>query len=113
MLTLLKTLRTLLAYVFCALLFIIPFLILAACSLFGSLWAFNSLYSIDIAICSLCHGTKLESISGRSYRLSHDRRYYYQMKVIDWLAYPFDGAEHCKRAYHWESKTIKTSTIRV
>ena len=28
------------------------------------------------------------------------------MLVIDWLAKPFDGTDHCKRAYKWESKVI-------
>ena len=106
MITALKTLRTLIGYILCGLLFIGPFIVLSAFALFGSAWAFNSLYSLDIAICSICHGTKLESISARSYRLRHDRRYYYQMIVIDCLAKPFDGTDHCKRAYKWESKVI-------
>ena len=106
MLTMLKTTRTLLAYVFCGLLFIAPFIILSLFALCGSSWAFNSLYSIDIAICSICHGTKLESISARSFRLRDDRRYYLQLLVIDFLAKPFDGTDHCKRAYKWESKVI-------
>ncbi|MCG9711098.1 hypothetical protein L1D46_20210 [Pseudoalteromonas sp. Isolate3] len=107
MLTLLKTLRTLLCYVLCGLLFIVPFIVLSLIALHGSTWAFNSLYSIDITICSICHGTKLESISARSYRLRSDKRYYYQMLIIDWLATPFDGKEHCRRAFKWESKAIK------
>lgn len=106
MISILKTLRTLTGYILCGLLFIGPFVILSAFALFGSRWAFNSLYSIDIAICSICHGTKLESISARSFRLSHDKRYHYQMRVIDMLAKPFDGANHCKRAHKWESKVI-------
>ena len=106
MTTALKTLRTLIGYILCGLLFIGPFMTLSAFALFGSVWAFNSLYSIDIAICSICHGTKLESISARSFRLSHDKRYYYQMRVIDMLAKPFDGDNHCKRAHKWERKVI-------
>ncbi|PLT26683.1 hypothetical protein [Pseudoalteromonas sp. MelDa3] len=106
MLTTLKTLRTLIGYILCGLLFIGPFVILSIVALFGSSWAFNSLYSIDIAICSISHGTRLESISARSFRLSHDKRYHYQMRVIDFLAKPFDGANHCKRAHKWERKVI-------
>lgn len=106
MLTVLKTMRTLVCYVLCGLVILIPFLILAAFALFGSRWAFNSLYSIDVAICSVCHGTMLESISARSYRLRKDKRYLYQMHFIDLLAKPFDGKEHCKRAYLWERKAI-------
>ncbi|BBW91802.1 hypothetical protein PS1M3_18890 [Pseudoalteromonas sp. PS1M3] len=106
MITILKTLRTLTGYILCGLLFVGPFVILSAFALFGSRWAFNSLYSIDIAICSICHGTKLESISARSYRLRNDKRYYYQMTIIDLLARPFDGHEHCRRAYKWENKVI-------
>lgn len=106
MITTLKTLRTLVGYILCGLLFIWPFIILSIFALFGSAWAFNSLYSIDVSICSICHGTKLESISARSYRLCKDKRYYYQMRVIDLLAKPFDGANHCKRARKWESKVI-------
>lgn len=106
MITTLKTLRTLIGYILCGLLFVWPFIILSLFALFGSVWAFNSLYSIDIAICSICHGTKLESISARSFRLSHDKRYHYQMLVIDLLARPFDGTDHCKRAHKWESKVI-------
>jgi len=102
----LKTLRTLVCYVLCGLVILIPFLLLSAFALFGSRWAFNSLYSIDVAICSICHGTRLESISARSYRLRNDRRYLYQMLFIDLLAQPFDGKEHCKRAYLWERKAI-------
>jgi len=108
MLTLLKTLRTLFCYVLCGLLFIVPFAALSLLALFGSRWAFNSLYAIDITICSMCHGTMLESISARSYRLRRDKRYYLQMLIVDVLAKPFDGSEHCKRAYQWESKNIKT-----
>lgn len=106
MITLLKTLRTLIGYILCGLLFVWPFVVLSAFALLGSRWAFNSLYSIDIAICSICHGTKLESISARSYRLRNDKRYYYQMRVIDMLAKPFDGDNHCKRAHKWERKVI-------
>ena len=106
MLTMLKAIRTLLGYVVCGLLFIAPLIILSLFAIFGSNWAFNSLYSIDITICSIFHGTKLESISARSFRLSHDRRYYYQMRVIDMLAKPFDGDNHCKRAHKWERKVI-------
>ena len=107
MVTALKTLRTLIAYTLCAMLFIAPFSVLSLIALAGSSWAFNSLYSIDIAICSICHGTRLESISARSFRLSHDKRYHYQMLIIDFLAQPFDGDNHCKRAHKWESKVIK------
>ncbi len=107
MLAALKTLRTLAAYALCALLFIAPFTVLSAIALTGNTWAFNSLHSMDIAICSMCHGTKLESISARSFRLSHDKRYRYQMLVIDFLARPFDGDNHCRRAHKWESKVIK------
>ncbi|WP_062564151.1 hypothetical protein [Pseudoalteromonas shioyasakiensis] len=102
-----KTLRTLTGYILCGLLFIGPFIILSASALFGSVWAFNSLYSIDITICSICHGSKLESISARSYRLRQDKRYNYQMLIIDFLAKPFDGDNHCYKAYKWESKVIK------
>ena len=103
----LKTLRTLVCYVLCGVVILTPFLLLSAFALFGSRWAFNSLYSIDVAICSICHGTRLESISARSYRLRNDKRYLYQMLFIDWLAKPFDGKEHCRRAFKWESKVIK------
>lgn len=103
----LKMLRTLVCYLLCGLLFLAPFLILTIFALFGSVWAFNSLYSLDIAICSMCHGTKLESISARSYRLRDDPRYYYQMLVIDVLAWPFDGHDHCQRALAWERETIR------
>ncbi len=106
--TILKTLRTLIGYVLCGLLFIAPFIVLSLIALCGSKWAFNSLHSIDITICSICHGTRLESISARSYRLRNDKRYYYQMRVIDWLAKPFDGKEHCRKAFKWESKVIKS-----
>ena len=106
MLTILKTIRTLASYFVCGLFFIIPFVILALCTLTGSMWAINSLYSIDVAICSICHGTKLESISGRSYRLRHKKRYWYQMVFIDFLAKPFDGERHCLRAREWEQKVI-------
>lgn len=106
MLTILKAIRTLLGYVVCGLFFITPFIILTVFTALGQKWAFNSLYSIDIAICSICHGTKLESISARSFRLSHDKRYHYQMRVIDFLAKPFDGTNHCKRAHKWERKVI-------
>lgn len=108
MFTMLKTLRTLLCYVLCGVVILIPFLLLAAFALFGSRWAFNSLYGIDVAICGICHNTKLESISARSYRLRHDPRYHTQMMIIDWLAKPFDGDNHCKRAHKWESKVITT-----
>ena len=108
MFNVLKTLRTLLCYLLCGLLFIVPFIVLSLIALLGSTWAFNSLYSIDITICSICHGTKLESISARSYRLRNDKRYYYQMRFIDLLAQPFDGKEHCRRAFKWESKVIKS-----
>tara|TARA_B100000700_G_scaffold4173_1_gene4784 strand:- start:2618 stop:2950 length:333 start_codon:yes stop_codon:yes gene_type:complete len=106
MLTILKTLRTLVCYLLSGLLFILPFAVLAAWALLGSKWAFNCLYSLDVLICSICHGTRLESISARSYRLRNDKRYLYQMHFIDLLAKPFDGEEHCKRAYLWERKAI-------
>ncbi len=108
MLNLLKTLRTLVFYVLCGLLFVGPLIVLSLFALFGSRWAFNSLYSIDVAICSISHGTKLESISARSYRLRAEKRYYYQMLVIDLLALPFDGSGHCERAWNWEKSVIHT-----
>jgi len=104
----LKTIRTLLCYLLCGILLITPFIVLSFPALFGNNWAFNCLYSLDIFICSLCHGTRLESISARSYRLRNDKRYYYQMRFIDLLAKPFDGKEHCRRAFKWESKVIKS-----
>ena len=103
----LKTLRTLVCYLLCGGLILIPFLLLSAFALFGSRWAFNSLYSIDVAICSIRHGTMLESISARSFRLQGDKRYYYQMVIIDWLAKPFDGEGHCEQAYLWEKKVVR------
>jgi len=30
------------------------------------------------------------------------------MRFIDLLAKPFDGKEHCRRAFKWESKVIKS-----
>lgn len=106
MIAALKTIRTLIGYILCGLLFALPFVVLAVCALAGSKWAFNSLHSLDITICSICHGTRLETISARSYRLRHQRRYALQMLVIDMLARPLDGLNHCKRAFEWESKTI-------
>lgn len=107
MFTMLKTLRTLVCYLLSGLLFILPFTLLALWALLGSKWAFNSLYSLDVLICSICHGTHLESISARSYRLRNDKRYLYQMLFIDLLAKPFDGADHCERAWRWEKSVIK------
>ena len=106
MIATLKTSRTLIGYNLCGILFALPFDVLAVCALLGSKWAFNSLHSLDIAICSMCHGTRLETISARSYRLRHKRRYALQMRVIDTLARPLDGLKHCQRAFEWESKTI-------
>lgn len=106
MFNVLKTLRTLVCYVLCGVTILLPFLLFAAFAFFGSRWAFNSLYSIDVVICSICHGTILESISARSYRLKGDKRYYYQMLIIDWLAKPFDGEGHCEQAYLWERSAI-------
>ncbi|QWV06153.1 hypothetical protein KQ246_07050 [Pseudoalteromonas shioyasakiensis] len=104
---LLKTVRTLSGYILCGLFFIVPFILLTVFTVFGCRWAFNGLYGIDITICNICHGTNLESISARSYRLRGDKRYYLQMKIIDVLAKPFDGDNHCQRAHKWESKVIK------
>lgn len=103
----LKTIRTLLGYVLCAILFIVPLILLTLPALFRNRWALVSLYSIDLTICAICHGELLESISARSYRFKHLKRYNYQRKLIDGLAVLFGGEpEHCRRAIRWETKVI-------
>lgn len=103
-----STFRTLVAYLICGALLGVPFLVYGLLGLFRVEYALRVLYSLDVAICSMCHNTRFESISGRAWRHRYDRRYYYLVKVIDTLARLCgDGANHCERAAKWEQDRFK------
>lgn len=102
-LVVLKVLRTLLAYLVIGVLlglFCIPLLPFME----KDNYAFNVWYSLDVAICTIAHGTKLRTISGWSGQHAlTKKRYRLQAKVIDFLAFcAGDGKNHCYRAYVWE-----------
>lgn len=67
-------------------------------------YAFNVWYAIDVAICSVAHGTRNRTISGWTGEYAtKKKRYEYQAWVIDCLAFLCgDGKNHCERAYFWE-----------
>ncbi|MBO9492076.1 hypothetical protein J7384_17070 [Endozoicomonas sp. G2_1] len=103
MIPILKTLRTLLAYLVLGLptlLFIWP----------TAFWikknrAIRSAWiSFDKRICSFAHGTYDRTISGYTGQFMHKhKRFEYQAKFIDFFAELFgDDPDHCYRAYLYE-----------
>lgn len=73
-------------------------------ALFGNTYALNQWYTVDVLAATLIHGTRERTISGITGQyMDSKKRYYYQAKVIDWLAELFgDEPNHCHRAYLWE-----------
>ncbi|GLX85045.1 hypothetical protein tloyanaT_12970 [Thalassotalea loyana] len=105
LLSLLKTIRTLLAYVLVGLPLIAAYFFTIPTTIF-SRWGQNFWLSIDIVICSAAHGTRYRTISGWTGEHAFTkRRYQYQAYIIDLLAYPFERQwDHCHRAYIYELK---------
>ena len=68
--------------------------------------AYNLWLAIDRLFCRICHGTYQRTISGWTGQWADTKkRYYYQAKVIDYLAYKFmDDKNHCFDAFLWEVK---------
>jgi hypothetical protein len=63
-------------------------------------YAFVVWFAIDIAICSISHGTYRRSISGWTGQKMHThKRYQLQAKFIDFLLKKIDGPHHCYRSY--------------
>lgn len=62
-------------------------------------WAFFVLYALDLLVNTLAGGSPHETLSSRCYRLNHLRVYRWLEKVINTLAYPFDGPNHCEESY--------------
>lgn len=63
-------------------------------------WAYQSYLSWDNALnATLFAGSADESISSRCFRLNHIRAYRVLEIAIDAGHYPFQGADHCKKAY--------------
>lgn len=61
------------------------------------------LFCVDFAVCLIAHG-KFRTISGLTGdRAKNQRRYHWQAKVIDLLAFLFERKwAHCERANTWE-----------
>ena len=61
---------------------------------------------IDRLICTIVHSTYKRTISGISGQYANTKkRYKYQSKVIDFLAYKLAGElNHCAHAYAWEKQ---------
>ena len=101
----LKSLRTLFSYLILGVVFggscspLLPFM--NKNNLPFRIW-----YLIDLLTCTVAHDTSMRTISGwTGQHMATKKRYYYQAKVIDWLAELFgDKPEHCLRAFVWERK---------
>ncbi|MDO6489288.1 hypothetical protein Q4503_16455 [Colwellia sp. 6_MG-2023] len=101
--TLLKAMRTLLAYLIIGLFFgaiaapLLPFIK-------NNNMPFRIWYLLDVLVCTIAHNTNMRTISGFTGQyITKHKRFYYSAKVIDWLAELFgDKPEHCKRMYQWE-----------
>jgi len=103
--TTLKTIRTLLSYLVIGLVFggiCSPLLFFMK----GDNLPFRIWFIIDLLICTIAHNTDMRTVSGWTGQHMHNKkRYYYQAKVIDWLAeVAGDGPNHCYRAFQWEVK---------
>jgi len=99
----LKSVRTLLAYVITGLFVCIPFLVLLP-FIGRKGYAFEVWLAIDVFICTIAHGTRYRTISGWTgqHMLTHNR-YYLQAIIIDWLLQKLgDAPNHCLRAYQHE-----------
>lgn len=110
MIPILKTLRQLLGYCLIAYTLLntpLGVFFLALFPLIGRYeYCFNIWHTIDVLICSILHGTHKRTISGWTGQHAQKyKRYYYQAKVIDFLAeLAGDGLNHCHRAYLHELK---------
>lgn len=70
--------------------------------LLGKKRARKFLIAVDLLVCVLAHG-EFRTISGMTgEKNTINLRYFYQMKVIDFLLKPIDGPNHCCRADEWE-----------
>ena len=71
---------------------------------YGNEYGLRQWYAFDVLAATLIHGTEKRTISGIAGQyMDSKRRYYYQAKVIDWLAERCgDGPNHCWRVYLWE-----------
>lgn len=62
-------------------------------------WAFGVVYGIDLTLNAIVKGSPRETFSSRCYRLDDKWRYRAFEAVINAIARPFDGADHCKQSY--------------
>lgn len=63
-------------------------------------WVYQSTLGLDNFINAfIFFGSADESISGRCFRLNHIKAYRYAEIVINFGFWPFQGWEHCKKAY--------------
>lgn len=62
-------------------------------------WGFSIAYGLDLTINAVFRGSPRETISSRCYRLNHIPEYRALEVIINTLAYPFDGTDHCRQSY--------------
>lgn len=105
----LQTFKQLLAYLLVTTLLISPagwYFIALAFFIRDGNYAWRVWIMIDRLACTTIHGTLRRTISGYTGQFMHrKKRYYYQAKVIDFLARCVgDTPNHCYRAYLWEQR---------
>lgn len=65
-----------------------------------STWPFYIAYSLDLLANAVAGGSPCETLSSRCYRLNSINRTYHVLEVIlNVIAYPVDGKDHCKQSY--------------
>lgn|SRR5574340_778743 len=62
-------------------------------------WIFSVVYGLDLTLNAVIAGSPRETISSRCYRLNHILAYRVLEVIINTLAYPFDGPDHCRQSY--------------
>jgi hypothetical protein len=62
-------------------------------------WAFYVAYALDLLANALIAGSPCETISSRCYRLDHIPIYRCLEIIINAIARPFDGPNHCQQSY--------------
>lgn len=65
------------------------------------LWIFYMAYGFDLWFNAVLFGSPRETVSSRCYRLNHIRAYGVAEVILNTLAYPFDGPNHCKQSYDY------------
>lgn len=62
-------------------------------------WWFYIFYALDELLNAVFRGSPRETVSSRCYRLNHIPAYRFLEVILNAVAYPFTGPDHCKRSY--------------